>query len=92
MAEGGKSLPLDSITRAIKASRELRNSETFYLPIYEYFHRKLLDREFAMADETPWQVLHKPERRVQTKSYLLPLAALTNQLTRFRHVRFYFFG
>ena len=38
--------------------------------MYEYFHRKLLERGFAMADETPLQVLHEPERRAQTKSYM----------------------
>ena len=47
----------------------IRNSEAFFLPMYEYFHRKLLERGFAMADETPLQVLHEPERRAQTKSY-----------------------
>ncbi len=41
-----------------------------FLPMYEYFHRKLLERGFAMADETPLQVLHEPERRAQTKSYM----------------------
>ena len=44
--------------------------EAFFLPMYEYFHRKLLERGFAMADETPLQVLHEPERRAQTKSYM----------------------
>ena len=48
----------------------IRNSEAFFLPMYEYFHRKLLERGFAMADETPLQVLHEPERRAQTKSYM----------------------
>ena len=31
---------------------------------------KLLERGFAMADETPLQVLHEPERRAQTKLWL----------------------
>ena len=38
--------------------------------MYEYFHRKLLERKFAMADETPLQVLQEPGRRAQTKSYM----------------------
>ena len=38
--------------------------------MYDFFHRKLLSRDFAMADETPVQVLHEPERRAQTKSYM----------------------
>ena len=42
----------------------------FFFLMYEYFHRKLLKRGFVMADETPLQVLHEPERRAQTKSYM----------------------
>ncbi len=59
-----------SITRATMANWVIQNSETFFLPMYEFFHRKLLEREFAMADETPLQVLHEPGRRAQTKSYM----------------------
>ena len=58
------------IARATMANWVIRNSEAFFLPMYEYFHRKLLERGFAMADETPLQVLHEPERRAQTKSYM----------------------
>ena len=46
------------------------NSDAFFRPMYEYFRRKLLEREFAMADETPLQVLHEPGRRAQSKSYM----------------------
>ena len=49
-----------SITRATMANWVIRNSDAFFRPMYEYFHRKLLEREFAMADETPLQVLHEP--------------------------------
>lgn len=59
-----------AITRATMANWVIHNSEAFFLPIYEYFHRKLLERGFAMADETPLQVLHEPGRRAQTKSYM----------------------
>lgn len=38
--------------------------------MYEYLQRKLLERSFAMADETPLQVLHEESRRAQTKSYM----------------------
>ena len=58
------------ITRATMSNWVIRNSEAFFLPMYEYFHRKLLERGFVMADETPLQVLHEPERRAQTKSYM----------------------
>ena len=48
----------------------IRNSEAYFHPMYEFFHRKLLERSFAMADETPLQVLNEPGRRAQTKSYM----------------------
>lgn len=59
-----------AITRATMANWVIHNSEAFFLPMYEYFHRKLLERGFAMADETLLQVLHEPGRRAQTKSYM----------------------
>ena len=59
-----------SITRATMANWVIQNSEAFFLPMYEYFQRKLLERGFAMADETPLQVLHEPGRRAQTQSYM----------------------
>lgn len=59
-----------AITRATMANWVIHNSEAFFLPMYEYFHRKLLERGFALADETPLQVLHEPGRRAQTKSYM----------------------
>ena len=58
------------ISRATLANWVIKNTEAFFAPMYEYFHRKLLARNFAMADETPVQVLHEPERRAQTKSYM----------------------
>ena len=59
-----------AITRATMANWVIRNSEAFFRPMYEYFHRKLLERDFLMADETPLQVLHEEGRRAQTKSYM----------------------
>ena len=59
-----------AITRATMANWVIRNSEAFFRPMYEYFHRKLLERSFAMADETPLQVLHEEGRRAQTNSYM----------------------
>ena len=59
-----------AITRATMANWVIRNTEAFFLPMYKYFQRKLLQREFVMADETPLQVLHEPGRRAQTKSYM----------------------
>lgn len=45
-------------------------SKHYFSPLYEFFHRKLLERYFLMADETPVQVLNEPGRRAQTKSYM----------------------
>lgn len=59
-----------SITRSTMANWVIKNSDAFLKPMYEFFRRKLLEREFLMADETPLQVLHEPERRAQTKSYM----------------------
>ena len=59
-----------AITRATMANWVIRNSEAFFRPMYEYFHRKLLERNFLMADETPLQILHEEGRRAQTKSYM----------------------
>ena len=59
-----------SITRKTMANWVIQNSEAFFLPMYKYFQRKLLEREFAMADETPLQVLHESGRRAQTQSYM----------------------
>ena len=39
-------------------------------PMYDYFHRELLKRSFAMADETRVQVLNEEGRRAQTQSFM----------------------
>lgn len=46
------------------------NAVEFFQPLYDYFHRLLIQREFLMADETPVQVLNEPDRRPQSKSYM----------------------
>ena len=38
--------------------------------MYDYFHRELLKRRFAMADETRVQILKEEERRAQTQSFM----------------------
>ena len=45
-------------------------SDEYFVPIYEYFHRLLLGREFAMADETRLQVLKEPGRNPETDSFM----------------------
>ena len=45
-------------------------SDEYFVPIYEYFHRLLLGRQFAMADETRLQVLKEPGRNPETDSFM----------------------
>ena len=45
-------------------------SDEYFAPIYEYFHRLLLGRQFAMADETRVQVLKEPERNPETELFM----------------------
>ena len=45
-------------------------SEDYFVPVYEYFHRLLLKRAFAMADETRIQVLKEPDRNPETDSFM----------------------
>ena len=45
-------------------------SDDYFVPIYEYFHRLLQGRQFAMADETRLQVLKEPDRNPETDSFM----------------------
>lgn len=58
------------IGRATLANWIIRNADDFFRPMYEMFRRKLLQRGFLMADETPVQVLKEPDRKAQTTSYM----------------------
>lgn len=42
----------------------------YLLPLYGYFHRELLKREFLMADETRIQVLKEKDRSPETDSFM----------------------
>ena len=42
----------------------------YLLPLYEYFHREMLKREFLMADETRIQVLKEKDRSPETDSFM----------------------
>lgn len=59
-----------TISRASMANWTIQNAAEFFQPMYDFFHRKLMERGFLMADETPVQVLHEEDRRAQTKSYM----------------------
>ncbi len=41
-----------------------------FTPLYDYFHRRLLERKFLMADETRLQVLKEPGRDPGTQSFM----------------------
>lgn len=58
------------LSRTTLANWIIYCSERYFKPMYEYFHRQLLKRQFLMADETTVQVLNEPDRRAQTKSYM----------------------
>lgn len=59
-----------SISRTTMAGWIITCARDYLQPVYDYFHRQLLERHFLMADETPIQVLKEPERRPQSKSYV----------------------
>lgn len=58
------------ITRAAMANWVITCSENYLNPMFEYMRRKLLERQFLMADETPLQVLKEPDKRPESKSYV----------------------
>lgn len=58
------------ISRGTIAGWIIKNAEQFFVPLYNYFQRRLIAGRYAMADETPVQVLKEPGRRPQTKSYM----------------------
>jgi len=45
-------------------------AEQYFRPVYEELRLKLLEAELIHADETPLQVLHEPDRRAKSKSYM----------------------
>ena len=58
------------IGRGTIANWIIKNSEEFFSPMCRYFQRKLVAGRYAMADETPLQVLKEPGRRAETKSFM----------------------
>ena len=58
------------ISRTTLANWIIYCSQHYFQPMYDYFHRELLKRSFAMADETRVQVLKEEERRAQTQSFM----------------------
>lgn len=58
------------ITRTTLANWVIYCSKNYFQPMYDYFHRVLLGRSFAMADETRVQVLKEEDRAAQTQSFM----------------------
>ena len=58
------------ISRTTLANWIIYCSQHYFQPMYDYFHRELLKRSFAMADETRVQVLNEEGRRAQTQSFM----------------------
>ena len=61
---------LPQISRTTLANWIIYCSQNYFQPMYDYFHRELLKRSFAMADETRVQVLKEEGRRAQTQSFM----------------------
>ena len=58
------------ICRGTIASWIIDNAEAYFKPLCSFFQRRLVAGRYAMADETPVQVLKEPGRRAQTKSFM----------------------
>ena len=58
------------LSRQTMSNWVLRAAADHLLPVYEELHRRLVKREVLHADETTLQVLHEPEKKAQTKSYM----------------------
>ena len=58
------------IGRGTIANWIIDNAGDFFTPLCSYFQRRLVGGRYAMADETPVQVLKEPGRKATTKSYM----------------------
>jgi transposase/uncharacterized coiled-coil protein SlyX len=56
--------------RASLANWIIYCANNYFMPLYDFFHRELLKREFLMADETRVQVLKEPGRNAETDSFM----------------------
>ena len=59
-----------TLSRTTLANWIIYCSENYFSPLYDYFHRELLKRQFLMADETRLQVLKEDGRNAETDSYM----------------------
>lgn len=59
-----------AISRTTLANWIIYSAEHYFQPLYDYFHRQLLQRGFLMADETRVQVLREPGRSAESQSFM----------------------
>jgi transposase len=59
-----------ALKRSTLANWIIQCSRTYFSPVYDYMHRRLIQRRYVMADETRMQVLKEDGRRAQTQSFL----------------------
>ena len=64
---GQMGVPLSRVTMA---NWVIYCALNYFAPLYDFLHRQLLGRGFAMADETRCQVLHEPGRAAETDSFM----------------------
>ena len=58
------------LLRATMGAWMIRCAKSYLKPLYDYLHRRLLERKFLMADETRVQVLKEPGRNPETDSFM----------------------
>lgn len=58
------------LSRTTMANWVIGCTSKYLKVLYDYCHRQLIEREFAMADETPVQVLKEEGREATSKSYM----------------------
>lgn len=58
------------LSRATMANWVIECTDKYLRVLYEFYHRLLLSREFAMANESPIQVLKEEGREATAKSYM----------------------
>ena len=59
-----------AVSRTTLANWIIYSAEHYFRPLYDYFHRQLLQRKFLMADETRVQVLKEPGRSAESQSFM----------------------
>ena len=59
-----------SLSRQTMSNWILRAAEDYLVPVYGQLHKELVKRDVLHADETTLQVLHEPDKKPQSKSYM----------------------